>query len=46
MSTTYLIKSPACNNAELKLIMKRNSQKCEICTCGFPENETVYEWSI
>jgi hypothetical protein len=46
MSTTYLIVCPSCNDSELKLVVKRNGEDCEICKCGFPENTKIYEWSI
>ena len=40
---THFIECPKCKST-LKLVIGRNSQECEICSCGFPENETIYEW--
>ena len=43
----YIIKCPNCNT-ELKVAINRTSKEtlCEICACGFPENEKIYEWSV
>ena len=45
-SMKYIIKCPNCNT-ELKVAIGRNRETlCEICACGFPENEKIYEWSV
>jgi len=42
----YVIQCPNCNT-ELKVAIGRNRETlCEICACGFPENEKIYEWSV
>jgi len=41
----YIMQCPKCNT-ELSLTMSRGETSCEICACGFPENEKIYEWSV
>lgn len=42
---TYTIICPKCSN-ELTLRIHNKGEDCEVCACGFPENETIYGWKV
>jgi len=44
--SNYLIVCPSCEKSELSLTIGKDSQECEICKCGFPENASVKEWVV
>jgi hypothetical protein len=43
--TKYTIACPKCK-AEIGVTVKRNETVCEICACGFPEKEGIFEWQV
>jgi len=42
----YVIVCPNCEQSKLSLVIGKNSQECEICPCGFPENVNIKEWVV